>query len=694
MSNRTDHREAELHDRARWLREQLHLSNHHYYILDNPIRTDAEYDALFAELKQLEADDESLITADSPTRRVGAPLTGGFERCAHLSGMLSIANAFEADDMKDFEQRICRYLSLSAEQLSYCVEPKLDGLAVSVEYRRGLLHRALTRGDGTHGENITANVRAIPSIPLALRDDLNLPEVLEVRMEVFMPRSGFDKLNRRLAEEGGKLFVNPRNAAASSVRQLDPAVTRRRPLDYFCYGVGIAADYRMPDSHLEMLEQLRQWGLKVNPINRRCDDMDNLVGQYDQLLKQRDGLDYDMDGLVCKLDSLALRHRLGHREREPRWAIAWKFPPQERATRLKSVRFQVGRTGAVTPVGELEPVEVGGVTVRNVSLHNFDELERLDPRSGDRVVVRRAGDVIPQMVQVLVNERPNPPPEPIKAPKICPCPLQKPLRRDPGHVVTRCSGGHQCPLRQHQALVHFVSRQGVDIRGLSRKLLQQFIAADLVANAADLYRLKIHRDQLLALPRQAEKSVDNLLASIENSRRVELSRLIYALGIEGVGEVAAAVLAHKFQSLDALASADDSILESVSGIGAEIATALVDWFKDEHNRDLLQRLKGQLQIESSPSSGPLDGYSFLLTGTLASYSRQEAKERLRRLGAEIRSSVSAGLNGVIAGENPGSKLTRARELGLRILEEADLAALLDNPDPASQGLEPKGVEDA
>lgn len=671
--------------RVKQLRKLLEQGNHHYYVLDHPLYTDADYDALFAELKGLEDRHPSLATEDSPTRRVGAVGSGrGFVRRPHLQPMLSLSNAASFADMEAFVARVRRFLLLQDEndELSYCAEPKLDGLAITAIYRNGSLQLALTRGDGEQGEDITANLRMIPSIPAQLVGDLSSPStpppLLEVRMEVFMPRSGFIELNKRMDAEGKKSFVNPRNAAASSVRQLVHEVTGTRPLDYYCYGLGQVEGYSPPDSHLQVLQQLKKWGLQINPRNLLCNRLSSLRTHYHKLLQQRDELDYDMDGMVCKLDSLALRERMGQSGHDPRWAIAWKFPPEERATRLLDVEFQIGRTGAVTPVGKLEPVAVGGVTVRNVSLHNFDELQRLDVRIGDTVVVRRAGDVIPKVVAVLAHLRPQPEPPPVPLPSHCPCPLQRPLQRQQEEVIWYCTGGHECPQRQLQGLVHFVSRRGLDISGLSDKLLAQLIEAGWVTDAADLYQLNQHREALIELPRLAQKSVDFLLKSIENSRSVSLAKLIFALGVAGVGEGAALLLARKFDNLPALIDADVEKLEEVSTVGAGTAATIRAWFDDVRNSRLLQRLQMQLEIAKVDAAGPLANRSFLFTGTLSVMGREEASDRLRRMGGEIRTSLSASLDFLVVGEKPGGKLKRAQEIGVRILTEEEFAKLLQD----------------
>ena len=669
--------------RARKLREQLHLHNYRYYSLDDPSCTDEEYDRLFAELKDLEDEHPELIAPDSPTRRVGAPLTGGFERVPHLLPMLSLDNATEFAEVEAFEERVRRRLSLPDGALDYSVEPKLDGLAVSLIYRHGQLHLGLTRGDGESGEDVTANLRAMAAIPLVLRADGTEapPPLLEARLEVYMPRSGFEALNERMRREDKKLFVNPRNAAASSVRQLDPAITRERPLSYFCHSLGACEGWdNPPDSHGQVLQQLASWGLRINPRNSQCASVDEVRERYRQLQDERDTLDYDMDGMVCKLDSLQLRERMGQRGREPRWALAWKFAPQERTTVVREIELQVGRTGAVTPVGKLEPVHVGGVTVSNVSLHNFDEVARLDVRVGDEVTVRRAGDVIPKVVAVNSSKRADPPSPPILPPTHCPCPLQLPVARAEGEVVLRCTGGHDCPERRQQALVHFVSRGCVDIRGLSGKLLAQLLAEHLIQDAADLYLLADKRPQLLELQRQAETSVDKLLKSIEVSRQVRLDKLIFALGIEHIGEVAARTLAQKFRDLASLAAADEEALQDVSGIGAEMAGALIAWFGDSINADLVHRLSAALRVEAPVDSGPLAGLAFLFTGTLSEYSRNEAKDRLQRFGAEIRSAMSASVDYVVAGEKAGSKLTKAQEMGIGVLTGEDFERLLQDPE--------------
>ncbi|MGI9344674.1 MAG: NAD-dependent DNA ligase LigA [Gammaproteobacteria bacterium] len=662
------------------LTARLEQLNHHYYVLDAPLVVDEEYDRQFRRLQELEGQYPHLQSTHSPTRSVGSRLSSGFKRVRHQLPMLSLANAFERSEIEGFHTRLSKAPWLQHELLEYCIEPKYDGLAASVTYVDGELQTGLTRGDGEYGEDITANLRMIPALPLRLlpADTVNMPQVLEVRMEIFMPKAGFEQLNERMRQEQKKLFVNPRNAAASSIRQLDPAITKERPLDYFCYSTGVTEGWNnQPDDHLGSMQQLQHWGLKTNPHVFKCKTVQEISKAYQDLLGLRDTLPYEIDGMVCRVASLTQQGRFGSRDREPRWAIAWKFPPQERAGILKAVEFQVGRMGTITPVGKLEPVQVGGVLVQSVSLHNFDEIVRLGLRIGDGVIVRRAGDVIPQIVGVIPEQRGD---QAVSVPTHCPCPLATPLVRKAQEVAVRCQGGSRCVFRRHQSLVHFVSRHGLDIRGLSAKLLQQLLDEDLIENAADLYVLRKNRDRLEQLSGWGEKSIDNIFASIERSRKARLDKLIFALGIADVGESTARLLASTFGTLDQLQQASYERLEAIAGIGSESANSIISWFKDDQNAQMVERLRQQLEITELGHEGALAGLSFLFTGTLEQFGRQEAKEKLQQLGAEIRSSLSNQVDVLICGRNAGSKLAKAQERGTYLVDEVKLQALLDDPE--------------
>ncbi len=661
-------------ERIAHLRRELDEHNYRYYVLDDPVISDAEYDRLLKELHELEGQHPDLITADSPTQRVGAAPAEGFETVEHRIPMLSLANAFEADEVREFDRRIRDQLDL--EIIEYCVEPKLDGVAIALRYEQAELVLAATRGDGRRGENVTSNVRTIRSIPLRLRGE-NLPDTLEVRGEIFMTRSGFKQLNEGLADEGLKTFVNPRNAASGSLRQLDSAITAGRPLHFFCYGA--ATTDGLPDRHSDILESLKAMGLPVSPETATVRGVDGLLEQYQRILDQRDGLDYDIDGVVYKVDDLDQQLEMGTVSRAPRWALAHKFPAQEEVTRLLDIEVQVGRTGALTPVARLEPVFVGGVTVTNATLHNLDEIRRKDVRPGDYVVVRRAGDVIPEVVRSIPERRPDGTVEWIM-PDQCPD-CGSSVEQVEGEAVSRCTGGLVCPAQRRRALEHFASRQAMDIDGLGSKLIAQLVDQDLVHSPADLYRLD--RDTLAGLERMAEKSADNLLESLENSKSVTLGQLLFALGIREVGQVTANQLARHFGTLDNMAEADLDALEAVPDVGPVMAAHVRAFFDEPHNREVIEQLLAagiHYQPEEMPSSDklPLTGNTYVLTGALESMTRSRAKAELEALGAKVTSSVSKNTTALIAGSDPGSKLAKAEGLGIEILDENALKALLES----------------
>ena len=662
----------EVRQRAQALREQIEAHNHRYYVLDDPSISDAQYDALFRELQALEAQYPSLRTPDSPTQRVGAPPSAAFAEVEHLQPMQSLANAFTAQELAEFDRRVREALGL--DTVRYVAEPKLDGLAVSLLYERGLLLRAATRGDGRRGEDITANVRTIRTVPLKLRGDA--PLRVEVRGEVYMPRSGFLRMNAEAEASGGKVFVNPRNAAAGSLRQLDPRVTAQRPLAMFAYAVAHHEGYVLPRTHTEVLAQLRDWGFQVSDLIEAVEGLDGVLDYCARLAARRPELDFDIDGVVCKLDDLAAREELGSVARAPRWAIAYKFPAEEATTVLRDVEFQVGRTGALTPVARLEPVFVGGVTVSNASLHNLDEIERKDVRIGDTVVVRRAGDVIPEVVRVVPDRRPADARR-ITLPTACPVCGGEVVRNE-GEAVARCTAGLSCRAQLHAALVHFVSRKAMDIDGLGERLLSQLIEAGWVSGPADLYRLKA--DQIESLERMGEKSAAKVIAAIDRSRRTTLDRLLYALGIREVGEVTAQALAAHFGSIEAIAKADRKALEAVPDVGPKVAERVHAWFADPQHRRLLDELLPQLQLilpERAAADGPLAGLSFVITGTLPGLSRDEAADWLRQRGARVTSSVSKKTDYLIAGEGSGSKRARAEALGVPVIDWEQARALAE-----------------
>ena len=658
------------------LREQLREHAHAYYVLDAPSIPDAEYDRLFNKLQQLESEYPDLITPDSPTQRVGAAPLESFTQVKHRLPMLSLANVFSEEELVAFDKRVHDRLK-SDSIIEYAAEPKLDGLAVSVLYQDGQLVQAATRGDGMTGEDVTHNVKTIQSLPLRLTGK-NYPALLEVRGEVYMPRKGFAALNAKARKQGEKTFVNPRNAAAGSLRQLDPRIAAQRPLSIYCYSVGIHENGQLPDTHSEMLKQLALWGLPVCAESKLLDGVAACLDYYRDIQKKRDKLPYDIDGVVYKVNSFALQEVLGFVARAPRWAVAHKFPAQEELTTILAVEFQVGRTGALTPVARLEPVFVGGVTVSNATLHNMDEVERKDIRIGDRVVVRRAGDVIPEVVSTVIAERSGSEKR-IRLPKKCPV-CQSAVERIEGEAAARCTGGLYCKAQRSEAIKHFASRKAMDIDGLGEKLVEQLVEADMINTVADIYSLQL--DDLAALERMGTKSADNLLIAIDKSKKPTLARFIYALGIREVGEATALNLAEHFSDLDALAAATLDELQEVQDVGPIVAQHLVSFFAQKHNREVIAALAlvgvvpqvvKQAQGEKSVA---LAGRTFVITGTLSSMSRDEAKNILQQAGAKVTGSVSAKTDYLLAGENAGSKLAKADKLGVKIISEAELADLL------------------
>lgn len=656
------------------LRSEINHHNYQYYVLDNPQVPDAEYDRLLNRLQELEAAHPELITPDSPSQRVGAEPLDRFASVQHQLPMLSLDNAFSDEELYAFNRRLQERLKDTVE-IEYACEPKLDGIAVSLLYRDGLLVRGATRGDGYNGEDITANVRTIASVPLRLLGD-DYPAELEVRGEIYMPKSGFEKLNRQAREKGEKLFVNPRNAAAGSLRQLDPKLTAARPLQLCVYSTGKVSG-ELPDKHTDILYALQRWGFRINPEMAVARGIEQCLDYYRQLADKRAGLAYDIDGVVFKVNRLDLQQTLGFVSRAPRWAIAYKFPAQEEMTRLLDVEFQVGRTGAVTPVARLQPVFVGGVTVSNASLHNRDEIARLGVKIGDTVIVRRAGDVIPQVVSVVLDKRP-PDARDIEFPSRCPV-CDSPVETLPGEVVARCDGGLVCAAQRKQAINHFASRKAMDIEGLGDKLVEQLVDNALVQAVADLYKLT--REQLVALERMGEKSADNLLAALEDSKATTLARFIYALGIREVGEATARNLAAHFGKLDALVAADEEALQAVPDIGPVVAHFVAEFFRQPHTLEAVAQLRraGVHWPEQEPTAAaelPLRGKTYVLTGTLETMTREDAKAHLLALGAKVAGSVSARTDCVVAGPGAGSKLRKAEELGIALLDEPGLLSLL------------------
>jgi DNA ligase (NAD+) len=659
------------------LRGLIRHHNYRYYVLDSPEIADAEYDALYDELVALEADYPELVTDDSPTQRIGGEPLTEFETVRHRVPMLSLDKCTTEQELEDWLTR-CRTRLGSDESLALTCEPKIDGVAVSLRYQRGRLVLGATRGDGQTGEDITSNIRTLRSVPLTVTAD-DVPELLEVRGEVYMPQADFQAFNARAREAGEKTLVNPRNGAAGSLRQLDPRVTARRPLTMFCYGIGQVVGDWQPQTQMEVLEHLRRWNFRVNPEVRLVDDAAGAEGYLRELLERRHRLGYDIDGAVMKVNRLDLQERLGTITRTPRWAMAYKFPAEEATTRVLAVEFQVGRTGAVTPVARLEPVFVGGVTVSNATLHNMDEIARLDLHVGDTVMVRRAGDVIPQVMAVIAAKRP-PDAQPVTLPETCPS-CGSPIVRPEGEAVARCSAGPRvCPAQRKEGLKHFASRRALDIDGLGDKLIEQLVEADLVREPADLFRLD--RKTLAGLERMGEKSADNLLRALERAKETTLPRFIYALGIREVGEATAANLARHFGSLEALMSASPEELEAVPDVGPVVAGHVHGYFADPERREAIAELRGVgvhwPETAQRPEALPLAGQTWVLTGSLEAMTRDEAKERLAQLGAKVTGSVSRNTDTVVAGPGAGSKLDKARSLGVPVLDEAAFLALLED----------------
>ncbi|WP_145578568.1 NAD-dependent DNA ligase LigA [Yersinia alsatica] len=658
------------------LRTSLRHHEHQYHVLDAPEIPDAEYDRLMQQLRDLEAQHPELITNDSPTQRVGAAPLDAFDQVKHEVPMLSLDNVFDEESYLAFDKRVHDRLK-TAEPLTFCCELKLDGLAVSLLYEEGELVRAATRGDGTTGENITVNVRTIRAIPLRLHGD-NIPRRVEVRGEVFMPQAGFEQLNEEARRKGGKVFANPRNAAAGSLRQLDPRITAKRPLTFFCYGVGLLDGGELPRSHIQRLMQFKAWGLPVSNRVKLCTGSDQVIAFYRQVEQDRASLGFDIDGVVIKVDSLDLQEQLGFVARAPRWATAFKFPAQEQITQVREVEFQVGRTGAITPVARLEPVLVAGVIVSNATLHNADEIERLGLRIGDTVIVRRAGDVIPQVVGVVLEQRPQDAKE-ITFPEHCPV-CGSDIERVEGEAVARCTGGLFCAAQRKEALKHFVSRRALDVDGMGDKIIEQLVEKQYIENPADLFTLTAGK--LTGLDRMGPKSAQNLIVALEKAKQTTFARFLYALGIREVGEATAANLAAHFRNLDNLRAADIEALKSVPDVGEVVAKHVLNFLSEEHNQKVIDALEKVIswpepqQIIAEEIDSPFAGKTVVLTGSLTILSRDEAKDRLTALGAKVSGSVSKKTDLVIAGEAAGSKLVKAQELGITVIDEAEMIRLL------------------
>jgi len=658
----------------RALIEQISRYDYEYYVLNESTVPDAEYDRLMRELQAIEAESPDWVTPSSPSQRVAGQVAEGFVTVAHRVPMLSLDNAFNPDDLAAFVKRLQDRLNNPAT-LEFACEPKLDGIAVSLLYEQGQLVRGATRGDGSSGEDITSNVRTIRSIPLQLQGD-DWPKVLEVRGEIYLPKAGFERMNRQALERGDKVFVNPRNAASGSLRQLDSKLTALRPLEMCCYSVGYSAEGELPATQSELMAQFGRWGLKINAEQTVVQGIEGIEGYYQQLEAKRDSLAYEIDGIVYKVNSFALQNRLGFVSRAPRWAIARKFPAQEEMTRLLAVEFQVGRTGALTPVARLEPVFVGGVTVSNATLHNMDEIERLDVRIGDRVIVHRAGDVIPKVARVVLADRPATS-QLIAVPQVCPECGSK-VERIEGESVTRCTGGIFCSAQRREALKHFVSRKAMDIDGCGEKIIDALLAANLIHSASALFELQF--EQLSELERMGPKSAENLLSAIAQSKQTTLARFLFALGIREVGETTARNLARYFATMARLMDATEAQLLEVEDVGPKVAAHVVSYFSEPQNRAEVERLialgvRWDDEVVSEQAL-LLSGQTWVVTGKIAQMSRDEAKDYLLRLGAKVAGSVSAKTTQVVAGPGAGSKLNKATELNIPVMDEAEFIQFL------------------
>ncbi|MDE9518798.1 NAD-dependent DNA ligase LigA [Xenorhabdus bovienii] len=660
------------------LRATLRHHEYLYHVMDAPEIPDAEYDRLMRELKVLEEQHPELITADSPTQRVGAAPLTAFGQVRHEIPMLSLDNVFDEESYLAFDKRVRDRLKDSRD-LVFCCELKLDGLAVSLLYEGGELVQAATRGDGTTGENITVNVRTIHAIPLRLKGN-NIPARVEIRGEVFMKQGGFEKLNDEARRKGNKVFANPRNAAAGSLRQLDPRITAKRPLTFYCYGVGVLEGGELPASHYERLMQFKQWGLPVSDNVKLCQGTQQVIDFYHNIEQQRPILGFDIDGVVIKVDSLELQETLGFVAKAPRWATAFKFAAQEQMTIVRDVEFQVGRTGAITPVARLEPVQVAGVIVSNATLHNADEIERLGLRIGDTVVIRRAGDVIPKVVGVVQDKRPAESQEVI-FPEYCPV-CRSDIERVEGESVARCTGGLFCGAQRKEALKHFVSRRAMDVDGMGEKIIEQLVDKEYVKTPADLFRLTAGK--LTGLERMGPKSAQNTIDALEKSKKTTFARFIYSLGIREVGEATAANLVSHFVTLEKLRAADTEALIAVQDVGGIVASHVVNFFNEPHNQTVIDDLIDNIGIhwesvetlQSNTVGNPFSGKIVVLTGSLNRLSRDEAKDKLTALGAKVTGSVSKKTDLVIAGEAAGSKLAKATELGIEVIDEEEMLRLL------------------
>ncbi|PHS27538.1 MAG: DNA ligase (NAD(+)) LigA [Methylophaga sp.] len=656
--------------RAGELRDLLNKHNHLYYVADQPEVTDSEYDRLFKELTQIEADYPTLLTADSPTQRVGGKALDKFSQITHVLPMLSLDNVFDREELEAFDQRVRDWLN-TADIQRYAAEPKLDGLAISLRYENGILIHAATRGDGEVGEDVTTNVRTISSVPLKLQGE-GIPEVIEIRGEIFMPKVGFEALNVQQIAEDKKPFVNPRNAAAGSLRQLDSKITANRPLAMICYGLGEIRGMAKPETHLQAMQIIAKWGCQISPELQLVEGVEACLAYIQQIGERRQRLPYDIDGVVFKVDRFELQQRLGFVSRAPRWAIAHKFPAQQEMTVIEDIEIQVGRTGALTPVARLKPVFVGGVTVSNATLHNQDEIERKDVRVGDTVIVRRAGDVIPEVVQVVLSKRPENT-HAFVMPTQCPV-CQSDVERVEGNAVARCSGGLYCPAQRKEAIKHFASRKAMDVDGLGDKLVEQLVDEGLINDPADLFQLTI--EPLSNLERMGEKSAINLVAALQMAKQTKFARFLYSLGIRETGEATTRSLASHFLTLDALQQADEASLIEIEDVGPIVAHHIVTFFQQSHNQEVIERLLDAgihwPEERKIAADSALSGKTIVLTGTLEQMSRSEAKEKLLALGTKVSGSVSKKTDFVVAGRDAGSKLTKAEKLGVSVVDEATL----------------------
>jgi len=657
--------------RVEKLREEIEYHNYRYYVLDKPEISDAQYDRLMRELEKLEEQYPELRSPNSPTQRVGAPPLEAFEIVRHTLSMLSLANAFDEAETKDFDKRVKKFLG-TTQDIEYIAEPKLDGLAVELVYEKGHFIVGSTRGDGVNGENITRNLRTIRTIPLQLiRKEIPVPERLEVRGEVIMQMKRFQELNRRREEAGEPLFANPRNAAAGSVRQLDSKITARRPLEIYCYGVGEVRG-RTFKSHWEILQAFPKWGLRINPHIQRCRSIDDVLQYYHEMNEKRESLPYEIDGIVIKVDRLDLQTRLGEIARSPRWALAFKFQPKQETTKILDIIVQVGRTGALTPVAVMEPVKVGGVEVSRATLHNQDEIDKKDVRIGDTVIIQRAGDVIPEVVQVISSKR-NGTEKKFRMPSKCPVCGAEVIKEE---AIHRCIG-LDCPAQLKGRIKHFASKRAMDIEGLGTKLTDQLVEKGLVKDVADIYYIK--KEQLIALERMAEKSAQNIIDAIEKSKNKPLAKFLFALGIRHVGETTAEDLASHFLRLDDFFRLLEEDLMEVEGIGPEVAASVHQFFKDKKNKESIERLKkaGVKVIEPKvKEKGKLVGKTFVFTGTLKAFGRDEARNLVESLGGMTASGVSKKVDFVVIGEDPGSKFDKAKELGIKTLTEEEFMRII------------------